>query len=100
MGDRRPPEGYAEIDRWTMKQASVRELLLSVLVGLVALFASLSAAAFIVGTATGTGEMTIAGGTFFSGLLLGAVLGVILHEASHGVFFLCFGGRPRFGFKP
>ena len=27
-------------------------------------------------------------------------VGVILHEAVHGVFFLAFGGRPRFGFKP
>ena len=44
--------------------------------------------------------MTIDGGTFFSGLLLGGVLGVILHEAVHGVFFLAFGGRPRFGLKP
>ena len=78
----------------------MKERLLSVLVGLVALFASLSATAFIVGTATGTGEVTIGGGTFFAGILVGLVLGVILHEAVHGVFFLAFGGRPRFGFKP
>ena len=100
MGDRRLPEGYVEIGQWTLKQASVKELLLMGLVGLVALFASLGAAGFVVGMATGSGEMTIDGGTFFSGLLLGCVLGVILHEAVHGVFFLAFGGRPRFGFKP
>ena len=100
MGDGRPPEGYVEIGRWTLKQASVKELLLSVLVGLVVFIASLSATAFIVGTATGSGETTIDGGTFFYGLLLGSVLGVILHEAVHGVLFLAFGGRPRFGFKP
>ena len=27
-------------------------------------------------------------------------MGVVLHELVHGVFFLAFGGRPRFGFKP
>ena len=27
-------------------------------------------------------------------------MGVVLHETVHGVFFLAFGGRPRFGFKP
>ncbi len=83
-----------------LHQASVKEFLLSVLVGLVAFFAALAAAAFVVGTATDSGEVTIDGGTFFSGLLLGGVLGAILHEAVHGVFFLAFGGRPHFGFKP
>ena len=100
MGARRPPEGYVEIGRWILKQASVKERVLSVLVGLVAFFASLSATAFIVGTATGTDEVTIDGGTFLTGTLVGLVLGVILHEAVHGVFFLVFGTRPRFGFKP
>ena len=100
MGDKQLPGGYTEIDRWTLNQASVKEFLLSVLVGLVAFFAALAAAAFVVGTATDSGEVTIDGGTFFSGLLLGGVLGAILHEAVHGVFFLAFGGRPRFGFKP
>ena len=100
MGDRLPPEGYVEIGRWTLKQASLKARLLSVLVGLVAFFASLSATAFIVGTATGTGEVTIGGGTFFTGMLVGLVLGVILHEAVHGVFFLVFGAWPHFGFKP
>ena len=101
--DSRPlPNGYVEVSRWTLKRASVKEILLSVLVGLVAFIAALSAAAFIVGTATGSGlsERTMDGGTFFYGVLLGGALGVILHEAVHGVFFLAFGGRPRFGFKP
>ena len=84
MGDRRLPEGYTEIGRWTLNQASVKEFLLFVLVGLVAFFASLAAAAFIVGAATDSGEVTIDGGTFFSGLLLGCVLGVILHKGVHG----------------
>ena len=78
----------------------MKERLLSVLVGLVAFFASLSATAFIVGTATGTGEVTIGGGTFLTGMLVGLVLGVILHEAVHGVLFLVLGAWPRFGFKP
>ena len=100
MGNRRSPAGYIEIGRWTLKTASVREVLTAVLVGCIALIAALSATAFIVGTATGPDEVRIEGGTFFNGLLLGSVLGVILHEAVHGVFFLAFGGWPRFGFKP
>ena len=100
MRGRRPPEGYVEIGRWTLKQGSTRESAIFGLVGLVTLFASLAAAGLIVRMATGSGEMTIGGATFFSGLLLGCVFGVILHEATHGVFFLAFGGRPRFGFKP
>lgn len=94
------PEGYVEIDRWTAKQASAKEGLLSVLIGLVAFVAALSATALIVGAATGSGEVTIGGETFLLGVLVGLVLGVTLHEAVHGVFFLAFGGRPRFGFKP
>ena len=78
----------------------MREQLLAVLVGLVAFFASLSATSFIVGARTGSDEVTIDGGTFLLGLLVGLVLGVILHESVHGVFFLAFGGWPRFGFKP
>ena len=100
MGGRRLPEGYIEVGRWTLKQASAKELVLAGLVGLVAFFASLAAAGLVIGIVTDSGEMTIGGETFLSGLLLGIVLGVILHEAVHGVFFLAFGGRPRFGFKP
>ena len=72
--DSRPLQnGYVEVSRWTLKRASVKEILLSVLVGLVAFIAALSAAAFIVGTATGSGlsERTMGGGTFFYGVLLG-----------------------------
>ena len=100
MGATRLPEGYVEIDRWTLDHASVKDLLLLILVGLVAFFASLFAAAFIVGAATGTGEATMGGSTFVIGFLVGLVVGIVLHEAVHGVLFLAFGGRPRFGFKP
>ena len=100
MGGGRLPEGYVEIDRWTLDSASVGEIALLALVGLVAFFGSIVAATLIVGAATGSGEMTIDGGTFVVGFLAGLVLGVILHEAVHGVLFLAFGGRPRFGFKP
>ena len=100
MGERRPPQGYVEIGQWTLNRASAKELLLSILVGLVAFFAALVAAGFIFRAATGSDEMAMGGGTFFAGALLGGVLGVVLHEAFHGIFFLAFGGRPRFGFKP
>ena len=100
MGATRLPDGYVEIDRWSLQQASVKDFMLFGLVGLVAFFGSLAVAGFVVGAATGSAEMTIDGGTFVVGFLVGLVLGVILHEAVHGVFFLAFGGRPRFGFKP
>ena len=100
MSGRRPPDTYAEIDRWIMKTASVKERLLAVSVGIVAFVASLVVAIFIVGTATGTGEVTIGGGTFLLGMVVGLVLGVVAHEAVHGFLFLVFGGSPRFGFKP
>ena len=45
-------------------------------------------------------DVTIGGGTLIIGIVPGAVMGVVLHELVHGVFFLVFGGRPRFGFKP
>ena len=100
MGATRLPEGYVEMDRWTLDHASVKELLLLIVVGLVAFFGSLFAAALIVGAATGTGEATMGGSTFVVGVLVGLVVGIVLHEAVHGVLFLAFGGRPRFGFKP
>ena len=100
MGGRHLPEGYVETDRWTLKAASANELLLLVIVGLVAFFASLAAAVAILGAATGSGEATIGGGTFVVGVLAGTVLGVVLHEAVHGLVFMMFGGRPRFGLKP
>ena len=100
MGATRLPEGYVEIDRWTLDHASVQDFLLLALVGLVAFFGSIFAALLIIGATTGTGEATIGGNTFVVGFLVGLVVGVVLHEAVHGVLFLAFGGRPRFGFKP
>jgi len=39
-------------------------------------------------------------GGFFFPLVLGVIVAyIILHEAVHGVLFLVFGGRPRFGVK-
>ena len=100
MDGRRPPEGYVELSRWTLNQASMKDLLISILVGLVTFFAALAAAGLAIATATGSTERTFDGAAFLSGLLLGALLGVILHEGFHGAFFMAFGGRPRFGFKP
>ena len=100
MENTRLPAGYIEIGRWTLKQASAKDLLISILVGLVTFFAALAAAGLVIAAATGSNERTFDGTAFLSGLLLGAVLGVILHEGVHGAFFLAFGGRPRFGFKP
>ena len=100
MGAARLPEGYVEIDRWTVDHASAKDMLLTIVVGLVAFFGALFAALIIIGAATGTGETTIDGGSFVVGFLVGLVVGVVLHEGVHGVLFLAFGGRPRFGFMP
>ena len=45
-------------------------------------------------------EITIEGSSFIGGFLIGAVVGVALHELTHGAAFSVFHARPRYGFKP
>jgi len=46
------------------------------------------------------GQFSLDGGFFPLLLVLGVIVAyIILHEAVHGVLFLVFGGRPRFGVK-
>ena len=94
------PSGYAQIDRWSLKQASRRDVLLVGVVGLVIMLMSLAAASFVVEATSDSDVITLEGEVFIIGLGVGTVLGIVLHELVHGVFFFVFGGRPRFGFKP
>jgi len=46
------------------------------------------------------GQFSLGGGFFPLLIVLGVIVAyIILHEAVHGVLFLVFGGRPRFGVK-
>ena len=98
MGGRHLPQGYVETGRWSLKQATPADILLAIVVGL-----SVPIALLILGSLLGgpdDSDVTIGGGTLIIGIVPGAVMGVVLHELVHGAFFLAFGGRPRFGFKP
>ena len=98
MGGRHLPQGYVETGRWSLKQATPADILLAIVVGL-----SVPIALLILGSLQGgpdDSDVTIGGATLIIGFVPGAVMGVVLHELVHGVFFLAFGGRPRFGFKP
>lgn len=98
MGSRHLPEGYVDVGRWGLKQATLADRLLAVIVGL-----SVPVALFIFGSLVGgsdDAEVAVSGWTIAVGFVLGFVMGLVLHESFHGVFFLAFGGRPRFGFKP
>ena len=98
MGGRHLPQGYVETGRWSLKQATPADFLLAVAVGL-----SVPVALLILGSLLGGADdpdVTFGVGVLLIGIFPGAVLGVVLHELAHGVFFLAFGGHPRFGFKP
>ena len=98
MGSRHLPEGYVEVGGWGLRQATPADILLAIIVGL-----SVPAGLLILGSlvdGADDAEVTISGGTFVIGIVPGAVMGGVLHELAHGVLFLSFGGRPRFGFKP
>ncbi len=100
MKGKRLPWGYVEIGRWGLKQGTARDILFLGAAALLTLFVSLVAVSFVLRLATGSYEVTIEGQAFIIGLMAGSALGIVLHELLHGVFFLAFGARPRFGFKP
>ena len=98
MGGRHLPQGYVETRRWSLKQATPADVLLPIVVGLIVPIALLILGNVLVGT--DDSDVTIGGGTLIIGTVPGAVIGVVLHGMVHGLFFLSFGGRPRFGIKP
>lgn len=98
MGSGHLPEGYVELGRWGLKQAKPADFVLAFIAGL-----SVPVALLILGSLVGgsdDADVTISAGTFVAGIVPGAVMGMVLHELVHGVFFLAFGARPQFGFKP
>ena len=94
------PSNYAEIGRWSLTQASVKELLLAVAASLILFLISLVTVGLIAFVVTGSDRITIEGSALTSGFLVGIVAGVVLHELVHGAVFSAFHARPRFGFKP
>ena len=94
------PSNYAEIGRWSLTQASVKEILLLGAATLILLFISLAAVSLVAFVVTGSDMITIEGSAFIGGSLVGVVAGVVLHELVHGAVFSAFHAHPRFGFKP
>ncbi len=87
------PEGYREIDRWEPGRIPRRVIALFIVLALVAMFITGNVALAIRSLRVGAAEISFD----LWGLLLGPVLGVVLHELAHGVAFLALGARPRFG---
>ena len=94
------PQGYAEIGRWEIAQASkwfwVVMGAFSLAALLVAWLIVLSVLAFLHGGEWGTRSQ---GWELFLAFSLGSVMTVILHELFHGIGFRACGARARFGFK-
>ena len=89
------PDGYVEIDRWSLDRASGRQRFGALVLSLVAVFATMG---------IGSGVLHLAGGDAavridLPRLLTAGVLGLVLHELSHAAAFLALGGRPRFGWR-
>ena len=100
VNTKRLPSDYTEVDRWSLKQGSGRDILLVNVFGLVLMLISLFAVTFVLAVTTDSDGITLEGHALIIGLVIGLVIGVVLHELVHGVFFFAFGARPRFGFKP
>ena len=98
MGSARLPQGYVQTGGWGLKQARPADVLFAIVAGLSVPVALLILGSLIDGS--GDSEVTISGSAVIIGMVPGAVMGVVAHELVHGVLFLAFGGRPRFGFKP
>ena len=89
------PDGYIETDRWTLDRVSGCQRLGAAVFSLVAIILT-------VGAASGVLLMTGADpsiGIALLQLLVGAVLGLVLHELAHAGALLALGGGPRFGAK-
>ena len=87
------PDGYVEIDRWDIGRVSSRAVVGSIALGLVALLVTSNLAFGVLYLVAD--EPTIRIG--IPSLLIGMVLGLVLHELSHAAGFVTLGGHPKFG---
>lgn len=95
------PQGYAEIDRWNIAQASHWFWLVMAVFSLAILILTYwLAGTFLALMNDGVWEIDLSGGELIFALFFGLVLTVVLHELCHGIFFRVCGAHPRFGFKP
>ena len=90
------PSDYSAVASWTIGQIPVWGGIVLSGLSFLAFFITLFAALAIASLATGVDTISLGIG----GILLGLVLGVVLHEATHAAVFLAFRARPTFGFKP
>ena len=89
------PSGYVEADRWDLGRVSGRQRLGALALSFVAVFVTMG---------IGLGAVSLTGGEAtlrvdLPRVLVGGLLGLVLHELSHAAAFLALGGRPRFGGK-
>ena len=89
------PEGYEEIGRWDLSRTSRRLIAVLVVLSLVAMVITANVAIGIEYLKSGDASVSLD----LQSMLLGSVLGVVLHELAHGVAFLALGARPKFGAK-
>ena len=87
------PAGFVEIDRWDVNRVPTWQVGVVLVGGLVALFVTANVALGVLYLVNGVVEYRLA----VPSLVVGLVLGLALHESSHAVAFLAFGGRPRLG---
>ena len=95
------PQGYAEIDRWEIAQASRWFWVVMAAFSLAALLGTWWVGFIVLAFVRG-GEWGVSsqGGELLLALSLGLVMTVVLHELLHGIGFRACGARPQFGFKP
>ena len=99
MSTRNLPPGYVEIDTWTPSKLSGRDWVVMVIAFVILAYASLSTMSVAQLALAGEGSFTVKQDVLVPGIVIGAMLGVTLHELAHAIAFLSYGGRPRFGFK-
>ena len=90
------PNDYVEVARWTLGQTPVWFSVVLSGLSFIAFFVTLSTTLAITSLATGVDTISIGPG----GILLGLLLGLVVHEGTHAVVYLAFGVRPTFGIKP
>ena len=89
------PSGYVEVGRWDLDSVRPWMLLVLLAVSLATLFVTINIALAILYVTAGVASFPIEP----SAVVLGILLGLVLHELSHATAFLALGGRPRFGHK-